>query len=130
LEKTAEYNQVVVALKALSISPDYRESVEDLLVQYKKWRSGDLEKHSSVFAQNKTEISEKIDSLIDKLTAKKDSVSFPIDFEKKFSGTLHCESCLASILHKGTRDTMVAVEYKDLLKQTEVDYHISDLSML
>lgn len=74
-------------------------------------------------------ITDQIDSLCGELTAKMNSASLPIDSETKFSGTLHCETCLASILHERTRATMVEDEYKDLLTQTEVDYHFSDLSM-
>ena len=120
------YKQTVKNLRLLEKLPDYTESVKELLALLSKWND-DRDKNMSLVK----EISDKIRSLNGTLTADKDSVPFPADLElKEFSGTLHCETCLASILHKDTRDTMIAAEYQDLLKQTEVDYHYSYLSML
>jgi DNA-binding transcriptional regulator GbsR (MarR family) len=79
----------------------------------------------------KNNITDKIRSLNDELAAEKNSNPFPTDLVqalKKFKGTCHCECCFASILHEGTRSTMVANEYKDLLEETKVGY--SDFPML
>lgn len=46
---------------------------------------------------------------------------FILEPERGFGGTLHCETCLASILHSETRKTLSAdPQYEDVLKATEV----------
>jgi hypothetical protein len=124
-ESTKGRKQILKTLALLKDSPAYTVSVNEIVGLLERWR-GD-QANSTL----KKEISDKISSLKGRLTADKNSVDFPTDLElQRFIGTLHCEKCLSSILHKGTRNTMVSDEYKDLLKQTEVNYHYSDLSML
>jgi hypothetical protein len=118
----AGYEQIVENLTALK--PAYKEDIDEILALLSTWKKPQLNN-----SQATDEITGKLHSLYGKLTAKKNSVCFPIDLEMKFSGSLHCEAGLASILHKGTRDSMRADEYQDLLKETEVNYHFSDLSL-
>jgi hypothetical protein len=119
------YKEIVKLLPDLAKLPKYSDSIKEISKLLSQWN---VDRKISTLVE---EIGDKIRDLNDRLTEEKNSLSFPIELMLKvFSGTLHCEISLASILHKGTRKAMVAEEYKDLLEQTEVDYHYSDLSML
>ena len=118
-----------IAKNLTALKSTYEEDVDEILALLPIWKKKQLNN-----SEARGEITGKLHSLYGKLTAKKDSVSqgFPIriDLDKySFSGTLHCEAGLVSILHKGTRDSIVADEYQDLLKETQVGYHFSDMSM-
>jgi hypothetical protein len=126
--KYAGYEQTVQKLTALK--PAYKDDsdIDEILALLSTWKKNQL-----INSQATDEITGKLHSWYGKVksTAEKNSVSFPIDSGncRDFSGTLHCEAGLASILHKGTRDSMRADEYQDLLKETDVNYNFSDLSM-
>jgi hypothetical protein len=120
-----EYKQISKNLQTLKdlLDPVYAISVDEILALLLEWKS-DQDNDTL-----KESITKKICSLNGELAADKDSNPFPTDLAlKSFDGTSHCECCLASILHEGTRRTMVANEYKDLLEETKVGY--SDFPML
>ena len=122
------YKLMVNKLNHLKKVADYKESANNILVLLEEWKKleGNWSKDSSAVKK----ITDQIKLLHGRLTAEKDY--FPINFEKMklFSGTLHCESCLASIFHEGTRGTMVANKYQELLRRTKVDDPFSNLSLL
>jgi hypothetical protein len=125
-KRRSRSSEIIKSLERLKPISDYTESVNKIIGLLDIWRKEKKEEKE----ETANDISNEIRSLHERLTAKKNSSSFPIDLVLKvFHGTLHCEICLSSILHKETRDTMVADEYNVLLEETKVNYYYSDLSM-
>jgi hypothetical protein len=120
-----EFKQISKNLRTLKDSTEslvYAQKVDEILELLSSWN---VNQDNDTLKKN---ITDKICSLNGELAAEKNSHPFFFLQLKQFKGTCHCECCLASILHEGTRSTMVANEYKDLLEETKVGY--SDFPML
>jgi hypothetical protein len=61
-----------------------------------------------------------------------DSAKFFADLAtmRGFSGTLHCEACLASFLHHSAKGITIGGKYEDALTRMKVGYTISNLFLL
>jgi hypothetical protein len=86
--------------------PGWSASAEELAKMLNKWKPGEVS------------IGKEITDMIQSLH---DSVILFEGFERTtFSGTLHCEACLASVLNQDFVDIKIRNKYQDILQHTKV----------
>ena len=122
----------VISTLQLAIDPDAQ--VKDIITKIKTWQT----MHRQTTASEKkyrTELSKDISSSIKKLKdaflQQRDRDFFFSNLEKmSFSGTVHCEACLASLLPSFTKDFLSDNNYKEMNVLSDLQVEYSHFSLL